>query len=426
LLSNPLGTLIQPLLQPFLPGSFGSSMSPSVPADPWVLLFTQTGANLQKLFATWAADPSPFLHQVILNQLGYGEEIGGGLAFAVLDFPALVANAPTNFQLAIQSAFNFNPEAAAQAFIDQQVGWATTVTTSLQKFSADLQTTIPVFRADMALADQAIAAGNYSGAVQDFTHGVLGLFITGFDTSNLSDVKILGPAGDLLPILGIPAQQAQAFASLFLPDSIPGQIAHNYYNVISTLTDTNVSTTFALNLTNPSAPLLAADAFFGLPLAVGFSLLGAPVSGLNGLATGATVLGAAIQSGNPLAVGGALVDLPAYGLNGFLNGETIVDVALPVGAATALPGLAGPLLGPILQQVFALPGAPDPTIPIVAHLPFDGLLVPPQPVTATIDVTVAGVPIPINITLGGTPFGGLIPALVNTVPEDLAAAITPK
>jgi hypothetical protein len=62
----------------------------------------------------------------------------------------------------------------------------------------------------------------------------------------------------------------------------------------------------------------------------------------------------------------------------------------------------------------------------VVHLPFDGLLVPPQAVTATVDVTVAGVTIPINLTLGGTTFGGLVPTLVNYVPQQLAAAITPK
>lgn len=431
-LSNPIGTLIQPFLTPL----FGSGMTPPAGPgpNPWVLLFTQTGANLQSLYSTWAADPFPFLHQVLLNQARYGEELAGGLAYAVLNLPTELANAPTALQLALQagltSAVTFNPVAVAHDFIDPQINDITTISSALHKFDADLQTTIPVYRADMALARQAIAAGDYHGAVQDFTHGVLGLFITGFDTSNLSDVKILGPAGDLLPLLALPGQHAENFANMFPPGSIPSQFFHNSANVISTLTDTNVSTTFALNLTNPSKPILIADAFFGLPLAVGFSLLGAPVSGLNGLATGASVLAAAVQSGNPLAVGGAIVDLPAYALNGFLNGQTIVDVTLPVGATTALPGLLpnpfGQILGPVLQGVFNLTGLPDPTIPVVAHLPFDGLLVPPQPVTATLDVTVAGVPVPINVTLGGTPFGGLIPALVNTVPRDLAAAITPK
>ena len=430
-LSNPIGTLIQPFLTPL----FGSGMPSSGPGpNPWVLLFTQTGANLQSLYSTWAADPFPFLHQVLINQARYGEELVGGLAYAVLNLPTELANAPATIQLAIQagltSAVTFNPITVAHDFIDPQISDITTIQTALQKFNADLQTTIPVYRADMALANQAIAAGDYHGAVQDFTHGVLGLFITGFDTSNLSDVKILGPAGDLLPLLALPGQHAENFANMFPPGSIPSQFFHNSANVISTLTDTNVSATFSLNLTNPNAPILVADAFFGLPLAVGFSLLGAPVSGLNGLATGATVLSAALQSGNPLAVGGALVDLPAYTLNGFLNGETIVDLTLPVGLATALPSFAGPL-GPTLAEalnlVFGITGITDPTIPIVAHLPFDGLLVPPQPVTATIPVSVAGVTtININLTLGGTPFGGLIPALVNTVPRDLAAAITPK
>lgn len=298
---------------------------------------------------------------------------------------------------------------------------------SLQKTGADLQTTVPVYRADVALAEQAIAAGNYSGAVQDFTHDVLGLFISGFDTSNLSDIKILGPAGDLLSILSIPAQKAHDFASLFSPGSIPGQIANNYYSAVSTLTNTNVSATFALNETNPSVPLLESNAYFGLPSSVGFSLLGAPVSELNGLTTGATVLAAALQTGNPLAVGGAIIDLPAYFSNGFLNGETVVKMALPVSATTALPGLAGPTLGPVLEDILNLTGITGPTIPIEVHLSFDGLLVPPHPITATMDVTASGLTVTqLNLNLGGTPFGGLIPELLNTVPEQLTASITPS
>jgi hypothetical protein len=69
---------------------------------------------------------------------------------------------------------------------------------------------------------------------------------------------------------------------------------------------------------------------------------------------------------------------------------------------------------------------PFPTVPIVVRLPFDGLLVPPQSITATVDVTAGPVTVPININLGGTEFGGLVPALVNYVPEQLASAITPK
>jgi hypothetical protein len=64
------------------------------------------------------------------------------------------------------------------------------------------------------------------------------------------------------------------------------------------------------------------------------------------------------------------------------------------------------------------------TVPIVLHLPFDGILVPPHPVTATIDLSALGLP-PVPVTIFGTPFMGLVPLMVNYLPEQLAAAITP-
>lgn len=57
-------------------------------------------------------------------------------------------------------------------------------------------------------------------------------------------------------------------------------------------------------------------------------------------------------------------------------------------------------------------------------MPFDGLLVPPQPLTVTIPLDILGIEIPINATLGGTEFGGLLPFLVNTMPEQIASAIS--
>ena len=63
---------------------------------------------------------------------------------------------------------------------------------------------------------------------------------------------------------------------------------------------------------------------------MGFALIGPPIAGLDGLATGATAFGTALQTGNGVAALGALADMPAYGLNGFLNGETIVDLTIPV------------------------------------------------------------------------------------------------
>jgi hypothetical protein len=58
-------------------------------------------------------------------------------------------------------------------------------------------------------------------------------------------------------------------------------------------------------------------------------------------------------------------------------------------------------------------------------VPFDGLLTPPEPLSVTIPLNLLGINVPINQTLGGTEFGGLFPTLFNTIPEAIAAAITP-
>ena len=369
---------------------------------PYQMLFANTSANLQSLNSAWAANPFPFLHQVMVNQQGYAQTFEAGLALALQNLPATFANVPANIQLAIQGASTFNPGVLAQAYVNQQVGYFQTVSTSLQKAGADFQTTLPVFEADMGLAGQAVLTGNYHGAVQDFAHGLLGLFITGFDTSNLSNIQVLGPGGDLLPILSIPAQQAQNFTNLLPPGSIPAQMAQNYTTAVTALTNANVSTTIVVHLLPPFSVTLGAN--FGLPLSLAFSVRGPPIASLDGLATGATAFSAAMQSGNGVAALGALADMPAYGMNGFLNGQTLVDLNMPVTVA--------PLGVPI-------------TVPITMHLPFDGILVPPQPITATVDVTVLGQPLPINLTLGGTPFAGLLPELLVNLPQQLASAITP-
>ena len=146
---------------------------------------------------------------------------------------------------------------------------------------------------------------------------------------------------------------------------------------------------------------ITVGANFGLPLSLAFSILGPPVSTMEGFATGPTVFRAALQSGNGVAAVGALADMPAYVLNGFLNGETIVDLSMPVS------------VGPV-------------TVPMTMHLPFDGILVPPHPISATVDLSLLGIRLPITLTLGGTPFAGAVPELLNYLPEQLAAATTPK
>ena len=144
---------------------------------------------------------------------------------------------------------------------------------------------------------------------------------------------------------------------------------------------------------------------FGLPLQLGFAILGPPFATLDGLATGATAFSTAVQTGNVLGALNAIADTPAYMLNGMLNGQVLVDLPLPVTVSV-------PALGTV-------------TLPAIAHVPFDGILVPPQPLSVTIPLDALVIDIPINATLGGTEFGGLLPFLVNTMPEQIALAITP-
>jgi hypothetical protein len=140
-------------------------------------------------------------------------------------------------------------------------------------------------------------------------------------------------------------------------------------------------------------------------LQLGFAILGPPFAGLDGLATGATAFSTDLQAGNVLGALNAIGNMPAYVLNGMINGQVLVDLPLPVTVST-----------PVLDSV---------TLPAIAHVPFDGILAPPQPLTVTIPLDVLGIDTPINATLGGTEFGGLLPFLVNTLPEQIALAITP-
>jgi hypothetical protein len=369
-----------------LPALFAAGATASAAGAPWQSLFTNTEANLQAIASTWATHPFPILHQIINNQTGYANTIATALETTLQNFPTALANVPTNVELSIQGTSTFVP--AMQSFISQQSGFGQAIGAALPTFGADLQKSFPAFENDLGMAGQALMTGDYHGAVQGIPRAVLRLFLTGVDISNLSSVKVEGPIGDLIPLSSLPTEEAQSFVNLLPPGSIPEQIAQNFVNGINTSV-----------------------------LPVGFALIGPPIAGLDGLATGATAFGAAVQTGNGVAALGALADMPAYGLNGFLNGETIVDLTVPVTETVDLPGVP-PLLPPI---------SVGPNTPVVIHLPFDGILTPPQPITATIDVSVLGYPVPlVNVTFGGTQFGGLLPELLNYIPEQIAAAITPQ
>jgi hypothetical protein len=379
-----------------LPALFAAGTTASQAGDPWQMLFANTEANLETIFNDWTTDPFPALKQVISNQNGYAQIVGTGLATELQNFPTTLANIPANIQIGINGTSTFLP--AMQSFINQQNSYNAAISAALQNAGPDLQKTFPKFEFDMGMAGDSLVTGNYHAAVTYVPRAFLDLFLSGIDIKVIGvdlnnptplsspSYTVQGPVADLLPIASIAAQQEQSFVNLLPPGSIPAQIAQNFVNAVNTST-----------------------------VSLGFGIIGPPIAALDGLATGATVFGAALQTGNGVAAVGALVDMPAYALNGFLNGQTVIDLTIPVTESVTVPILGN----------YILPA----NTPIVIHMPFAGILAPPQQISVTMDVETLQ-PVPsievVTLTLGGTQFGGLIPELVNYIPRQIAAAIAPS
>jgi hypothetical protein len=192
--------------------------------------------------------------------------------------------------------------------------------------------------------------------------------------------------------------------------AIPGDMAHNFANVIGTLTNTSITPVLDISLLPTHVTL---DNMVGLPLVFGASLLGPPVTTLEAAGYAASLFASAVQAGNPGAAFAALIDAPAYVANGFLNGQATYPYALSLSNLTAPAGLG--FLGNLAN------------VSVVENIPLDGLLTPPGYYAATVTVTSAlnplVPPIVLNIGVGGTPFSGLLPFLVNYAPQQLAQAI---
>jgi hypothetical protein len=357
----------------------------SAPASsPWQTLFTNTGANLQTISNAWTQNPFPALRQVNANQNGYAQAIGYGLVNSLQNYPTTLANVPANFQIAARD-FSAYPS-VLQNFLDKQVVYSQITTTALQNLGTDLPKTLPKFFDDLSKANQALMTGDYHTAVDYVPRSLVDLFLSGVNISNASQVQIQGPAGDLLPLLSLSAQMEQDLVDLLPQGTILTQMAQNAINAVNTVTN-----------------------------GIALSIIGPPIAGLDGLATGLTAFGAAVQTGDPLGAVGALVNMPAYVLDGALNGVTVVELTIPLSESFDIPQI--PPLMPI--HIAA-------NTPLVVRLPFVGLLAPPQPITATIVQPGIGGPAPIDITVPGIQVAGALPMLLNVIPEQVAAAIAPK
>jgi PE family len=200
------------------------------------------------------------------------------------------------------------------------------------------------------------------------------------------------------------AATALTTGNLQLLAEIPADISHNAGNVFATLTDFSITPEVEISLLPLSVTL---DTFVGLPLVFAIDVVGAPAATFEAAAFSFGAFTSALQTGNFGGAFAALFDAPAVIANGFLNGQA----TLPFGLS--LSGV--PVVGSLLPA----------TVDATLNLPFDGILHPPGFYGATVTVSVPPVlpPTTVNVDVGGTPFSGLAPFLVNYAPEQLALAI---
>lgn len=358
-------------------------------AGPYEALVANTANNLQSLGNTVAANPFPVLHQLVDNQIGYGQAIGTAIGTGVANLPAELAHLPATLDAALQSVQAFNPAPYLQQFADSQISYAQTIVAGLANAGPDLITELQQLPGGFQAAFQDLLVGDNAGAYGAVNQALINAFLPGFnvpplDATSTSPVPVtpIGVLGDLLPPLNLPAQLAQNLANLVPANTIAGTMAHNAANVFEMLGS------FETTL-NPQT--LGIN--FSVPLELVFDAIGAPANALSALNSTSVAFVNAVQTGNASGAVGALLDAPAFVANGFLNGQTVIS--LP---PTTLDLLGFPITTPL-------------------DITLGGLIAPLSPLT----VYAFGLPLQL---LDGSHIGGLIPGLLN-VPLELVAAITP-
>jgi hypothetical protein len=246
--------------------------------------------------------------------------------------------------------------------------------------------------------------------------GILGPYLDLFNnTANNFQSLLGGWLADPYPFLrqvadnwigyGQIAATALTTGNLGLLSTIPGDISHNFSNVIATLTDFSI--TPQLEITHLTPLSVTLDTFVGLPLVAGIDLIGAPTATFEAASESFATISTAFATGNIGGAFAALVDAPAVIANGFLNGQA----TLPFGLNLDVPVLG---LGQVASVTANL------------NLPLDGIIHPPGFYAATVTVSALNGTIPpttVNVGVGGTPFSGLGPFIVNYAPQQLALAI---
>jgi hypothetical protein len=369
--------------------SFGATV-----AAPYQALVSNTVANLQAIGNTVVSNPFPFLHQLVNNQIFYGQTIASSIATGIQNLPATLANLPATIQAGLQGLSTINPGAVLQQLITSQVANAQTVVTSLQSAAHDFVTGVQTLPAGFLTAAQDLLTGDNAAAYTAVNQTLTNAFLPGFNgvqvggdggSTLVTSIVPIGPLGDLAPILAIPGQIAQNFTNMLPAGSIPATMAQHATNLISAFT--NFGTTISISN--------VANLDFGIPLQLLLDGIGAPANALSALNSTGQALVSALQAGNASAAAATLLDAPAVVADAFLNGTTVVT------------------LPPAMVSLLGL------TLPSTTFLPLGGLLTPLA--TPQVLVDLFGTTLPLELS-GGTPIGGLIPGLLS-FPAQLAADI---
>ncbi|QLL05970.1 PE family protein [Mycobacterium vicinigordonae] len=353
---------------------------------PYQTLFATTAANLQSLGGAISANPLPFLRQFLTNQAGYLQQIGTGFVNVVANLPAELANLPISIQNAVEGLQNFQPGALAQWFVNNQIGYFNTISTSLNAAAYDFVTGLQALPASFQAAGQALAAGDFTTAFNTLSNGLLAPFITGFSSTLLDTgvavVTPVGAIGDLAPIFTIPGQMAQNFTDLLPAGSIPAMMAQNATNLLTTVTDLSQS----INLASLAIPL-----HVGLPLVLAIDAIGPLITTGGAAQSSLAAVMSAIQAGDLSGAAASMLSAPAVIANGFLNGQAVLPLHVPVNIGF--------------------------TLDTITAIPLGGLLTPLQFAQLTLDPEVPFSP------LTGAMFGGIVPGLLSYLPQQLAQAI---
>src|ERR1700677_553256 len=370
--------------------SFGANV-----AAPYQQLVIDTNNNLAAINSTYAANPHPFLTQIMSNQSGFANTFGSGIVTDLQGFPG---NVPANVQLAIQGASTFNPAGLAQQFITQQQGYAQTISSSLQQAAIDTNAGLQTLPAGFQAAFQDLLAGNNIGAYGQIQQTLQNAFLPGFNNGGIplgSTLVTEGPVGDLAPIFTIPGQMAQNFTNLLPPGSILEQMAQNGTNLVNALTNFGTQADVVFQTVN-----------FGVPLQLLFDGIGGPANALRALNSTGVAFTGAVQAGNAAGAAAAILDAPANMTNGFLNGQSLITLppalinigdglSFEVTTQVPLGGVLTPLSVPLSSELLLIDGIPQPPA---------GPFMPLNPPSSEI--------------------GGLIPGLLSAGAQ-LAQVITP-